>query len=548
MQVVTISQLISLAIAQLNCTVGDVAGNSDKIFAAASQAKAQGASLLITPELALTGYPPEDLLLREDFNQASETALLELAKKTKGITMLVGHPRVFEGACYNAASVLQDGKIIATYHKQALPNHTVFDELRYFKAGTAPLVFEHQGLKCGVLICADIWESNPAKLAKLAGAEILLTLNASPYHMDKQDSRHEVARQRVVETGLALVYTNLVGGQDELVFDGASFVLDRSGALVQQLPAFKDALSLVEIDTASGNKANPNPAQTTPALSIEASVYQALTLGLKDYVTKNQFKGVVLGLSGGIDSALTLALAVDALGADQVRVVMMPSEFTADISVSDAHLMADILGVRYSELPIDPLFNLFRETLSDDFAGLPFDTAEENLQARIRGMLLMALSNKFGSIVLTTGNKSEMAVGYSTLYGDMAGGFALLKDVPKTLVYRLSHYRNSISPVIPERIITRPPSAELRHDQKDQDNLPAYEILDAIMEAYVEHDASHRDILAMGYRAQDVNRVTSLIDRNEYKRRQSPIGVRITQRGFGKDRRYPITSKFLPQA
>ena len=548
MQVAIISQYMRLAIAQINCTVGDIAGNSDKIVAAASQAKAKGASLLITPELALTGYPPEDLLLREDFNQASDTALLELAKKTKSITVLVGHPRVFEGACYNAASVLQDGKVIATYHKQALPNHTVFDELRYFKAGTVPLVFEHHGVKCGVLICADIWEVNPAKLAKQAGAEVLLTLNASPYHMEKQDSRHEVARQRVLETGLALVYTNLVGGQDELVFDGASFVLDRSGALVQQLPAFEEALSLVEVDCASGNKANPNLAEITPTLSIEASVYQALTLGLKDYVSKNRFKGVVLGLSGGIDSALTLAVAVDALGSEQVRVVMMPSEFTADMSVSDAHLMADIVGVRYSELPIGPLFNLFRETLSDEFAGLSFDTTEENLQARIRGMLLMALSNKFGSIVLTTGNKSEMAVGYSTLYGDMAGGFALLKDVPKTLVYQLSNYRNSISSVIPERIITRPPSAELRHDQKDQDSLPAYEILDAIMEAYVEHDASHVDILAMGYRAQDVNRVTSLIDRNEYKRRQSPIGVRITQRGFGKDRRYPITSKFVPKA
>jgi len=548
MQVAAISQSMHLAIAQINCTVGDIAGNSEKIAIAASKAKAQGASLLITPELALTGYPPEDLLLREDFNQASETALLELAKKTQGIALLVGHPRVFEGACYNAASVLQNGKVIATYHKQALPNHTVFDELRYFKAGTAPLVFEHQGVKCGVLICADIWEANPAKLAREAGAEILLTLNASPYHMEKQDSRHEVARQRVLETGLALVYTNLVGGQDELVFDGASFVLDRSGAVVQQLPAFEEALSIVEINCVAGNKANPNSAQITPALSIAASVYQALTLGLKDYVTKNKFKGVVLGLSGGIDSALTLAVAVDALGAEQVRVVMMPSEFTADISVIDAHLMADMVGVRYSELPIGPLFDLFRETLSDEFASLPFDTTEENLQARIRGMLLMALSNKFGSMVLTTGNKSEMAVGYSTLYGDMAGGFALLKDVPKTLVYQLSNYRNSISPVIPERIITRPPSAELRHDQKDQDSLPPYEILDVIMEAYVEHDASHADILAMGYRAQDVNRVTSLIDRNEYKRRQSPIGVRITQRGFGRDRRYPITSKFVPKA
>jgi NAD+ synthetase len=346
-------------------------------------------------------------------------------------------------------------------------------------------VFDHQGLKCGVLICADVWESNPARLAKQAGAEILLALNASPYHMDKQDSRHAVARQRVFETGLALVYANLVGGQDELVFDGASFVLDSAGVLVQQLPAFEESVRTIEIDCSAGHHSNPLQAEISPTLSIEASVYQALTLGLKDYVFKNNFKGIVLGLSGGIDSALTLAVAVDALGADQVHVVMMPSEFTAEMSVTDAHLMAETLGVRYSQLPISSLFNLFRETLSEEFFGMPFDTTEENLQARIRGMLLMALSNKFGSIVLTTGNKSEMAVGYSTLYGDMAGGFALLKDIPKTLVYQLSNYRNSISPVIPERIITRPPSAELRHDQKDQDSLPAYEILDAIMEAYV---------------------------------------------------------------
>ena len=545
MQVEIISQPICLAIAQINCTVGDIAGNSNKILAAASKAKDAGASLLITPELALTGYPPEDLLLRDDFNHASQTALVDLAKKTQGITLLVGHPRMHEGACYNAASVIQDGKVLFTYHKHALPNHTVFDELRYFKPGIAPLVFEHYGVKCGVLICADVWEPNPARLAKKAGAEILLVLNASPFHIDKQDSRHEIVRQRVLETGLAVVYANLVGGQDELVFDGASFVLDRSGAVVQQLPAFEEALVFIEIDCAKNNKANPNLAIVSPSLSLEASIYEALKLGLKDYVNKNNFKGVVIGLSGGVDSALTLAIAVDALGSDQVRVVMMPSEFTAEMSVIDAHLMAKALGVQYSELPINALFNLFRETLSDEFFGLPFDTTEENLQARIRGMLLMALSNKFGSIVLTTGNKSEMAVGYSTLYGDMAGGFALLKDVPKTMVYQLSNYRNLISPVIPERILLRPPSAELRHDQKDQDSLPAYSILDGIMEAYVEHDASRADIIEMGYREQDVNRVTSLIDRNEYKRRQSPIGVRITQRGFGKDRRYPITTRFL---
>jgi NAD+ synthetase len=542
--VATINQGMKLAIAQMNFVVGDIAGNSAKILSAAEQAQQNGATLLLTPELSLTGYPPEDLLLREDFNAASQAVLLQLAQKIDGITVIVGHPHAYQGNCYNAASVLQDGKVLATYHKHALPNHSVFDELRYFSAGTEPLVFEHHGVKCGVLICADVWDSPPAILAKKAGAEVLLVLNASPYHLEKQDSRHQIARDRVAQTGLALVYCNLVGGQDELVFDGGSFVLDRSGELVQQLPAFEEALALVELDLAPSNYANVLPAEVAQPLSIEAAVYRALSLGLKDYVTKNNFKGVVLGLSGGIDSALTLAIAVDALGADQVRVVMMPSEFTAEISVSDAHLMAEMLGVRYSELPISALFNQFREALADEFAGLPFDTTEENLQARIRGMLLMALSNKFGSIVLTTGNKSEMAVGYSTLYGDMAGGFALLKDVPKTLVYRLAHYRNSLGVVIPQRIITRAPSAELRHDQKDQDSLPPYEVLDAIMEAYVEADASRADIIAQGYSKQDVERVTTLIDRNEYKRRQSPIGVRITQRGFGKDRRYPITSKF----
>ena len=544
MQAATTSAL-KIAIAQINCVVGDLSGNVAKILIAAEQAKQGGATLLLTPELSLTGYPPEDLLLREDFNEASQAALINLAKKIGSVTAIVGHPHLQDGHCYNAASVLQDGKIIATYHKHALPNHTVFDELRYFTAGIEPLVFEHQGVKCGVLICADVWDSPPAILAKKAGAEVLLVLNASPYHLEKQDSRHQVARDRIAQTGLALVYCNLVGGQDELVFDGSSFVLDRSGVLTQQLPAFEECLAFVDFDLSPRDRLNAFPAGIAKPLSTEAAVYRALCLGLKDYVHKNNFKGVVLGLSGGIDSALTLAVAVDALGADQVRVVMMPSEFTAEMSVSDAHLMAETLGVQYSELPISALFNQFRETLADEFAGLPFDTTEENLQARIRGMLLMALSNKFGSIVVTTGNKSEMAVGYSTLYGDMAGGFALLKDVPKTLVYKLAHYRNSLSPVIPERIITRAPSAELRHDQKDQDSLPPYEILDAIMELYVEQDASRADIVAKGYAKQDVDRVTTLIDRNEYKRRQSPIGVRITQRGFGKDRRYPITSKFV---
>ncbi|CAG0992344.1 NAD+ synthase (glutamine-hydrolysing) [Methylophilaceae bacterium] len=532
---------MKIAIAQINCTVGDLHGNCAKILQFAEQAKQAGASLLITPELALSGYPPEDLLLREDFNQACEAALKQLAADVAGISVLVGHPAMDmnDGSCFNAASLLEHGKIKATYHKHVLPNHSVFDEVRYFTSGTDPLVFSHEGIRFGVLICADVWEPEPAIKARKAGAQVLLALNASPFHIEKQSERYEVASRRVAETGLPLVYANLVGGQDELVFDGASFVLNSAGDLTQQLIEYEEALGIVEFQDT-----HPLPAEKIPNLSLEPSVYKALCLGLKDYVWKNRFPGVVLGLSGGIDSALTMAIAVDALGSAAVRAVMMPSEFTSDMSTQDAEQMARNLGVKYSELPIRSLYEHFRETLAPDFAGLPFDATEENLQARIRGMLLMALSNKFGSIVLTTGNKSEMAVGYSTLYGDMAGGFSLLKDVPKTLIYKLAGYRNAISPVIPQRIITRPPSAELRHGQTDQDSLPPYEVLDAIMEAYVEHDCSHQEIVGMGYREQDVSRVLNLIDRNEYKRRQAPVGVRITHRGFGKDRRYPITSKF----
>ena len=529
---------MKIAIAQINSLVGDLRGNRAKITDYARRAQLLGASLLITPELALSGYPPEDLLLRDDFNDACTNELTKLSLAVQEITLLVGHPHKVNGQIYNAASVLKNGKITATYHKHALPNYSVFDEERYFIAGTEPLIFEHLGTKFGVLICADVWETGPAQQAKEAGAEFLLALNASPYHIEKHNTRFEVLSERVKETSLAIVYANMVGGQDELVFDGTSFVLDCTGKITQQLPAFQESLSIVEIE-----HNRPTPVDPMPSLTLEASVYSALKLGLSDYVNKNGFPSVVLGLSGGIDSALTLAIAVDALGAKRVKVVMMPSEFTADISINDAQKMADLVGVEYSELPIGKLFELFRETLAPEFDDLPFDTAEENLQARIRGMLLMALSNKFGSIVLTTGNKSEMAVGYSTLYGDMAGGFSLLKDVPKTLVYKLAQYRNTISNIIPERIITRPPSAELRAGQTDQDSLPGYDILDAIMQAYVEEDLSRDDIINKGYRAEDVNRVTQLIDRNEYKRRQAAVGVRITQRGFGKDRRYPITCK-----
>lgn len=529
---------MKIALAQINCIVGDMTGNADKILDYANRAHAAGASLIVTPELALCGYPPEDLLFRDDFNAACKRALQKITDSLPNITLLIGHPQQKNGQLFNAASVIEHGEIIATYHKQTLPNYSVFDEQRYFDRGDTPLVFEHSGIKIGVIICADGWKSSPAIRAKQAGAEILLSLNASPYHMDKLQTRHEVFAKRVNETGLSVVYVNLVGGQDELVFDGGSFVLGNTGKVTQQLPNFVESLSFVEFVNHQ-----PLPRTLSPQLSLEATVYNALKLGLQDYVNKNGFPSVVLGLSGGIDSALTLAIAVDALGSERVKVVMMSSEFTANISVDDAIEMANLVGVQYSQIPIKDLYNLFCDTLAPEFGDLPFDTAEENLQARIRGMLLMALSNKFGSIVLTTGNKSEMAVGYSTLYGDMAGGFSLLKDVPKTLVYKLAEYRNTISPVIPTRIITRAPSAELRANQTDQDSLPAYETLDAIMQAYVEDDLSRTRIMQLGFSEKDVLRVTSLIDHNEYKRRQAPVGIRITQRGFGKDRRYPITAK-----
>ncbi|MDP1596838.1 MAG: NAD+ synthase [Methylotenera sp.] len=527
---------MKIAIAQINCIVGDIAGNAKKIIESVAEASAQGATLVVTPELSLCGYPPEDLLLRADFLSACAAALNRISAQLTGVTVIVGHPHQVDDECYNAASVLQNGKILATYHKHVLPNYGVFDEKRYFTSGRDALVFEHQGVNVGVLICADVWESSPALIAKSAGAQLLIALNASPFHMEKQSTRLKQLRQRVAETQLPFVYANLVGGQDELVFDGASFVLNAKGELTHELPAFEPALAYVEFE-----HGKPVPGSIVKPLAIEASVYSALKLGLADYVHKNGFPGVVLGLSGGIDSALTLAIAVDALGAENVHAVMMPSEFTADMSVNDAREMANILDVKYSEIAIKPLFDGYLTALTPQFGDLAFDATEENLQARIRGMLLMAISNKFGSIVVTTGNKSEMAVGYCTLYGDMAGGFALLKDVPKTLIYQLSNYRNALSRAIPERILTRPPSAELRANQLDQDSLPPYNVLDGIIEAYVEDDLSRDDIIAQGYLAQDVNRVITMIDRNEYKRRQSPVGVRITHKGFGKDRRHPIT-------
>ena len=530
---------MKLAVAQINCTVGDLAGNASRILDFAERAKQQGVSLLLTPELGLSGYSPEDLLLREGFYQACATALHELAHQVRGITVVVGHPHEVNGRRYNAASVLCDGQIIATYHKHELPNHSVFDERRYFDSGDSPCVFEVGGIKFGLNICGDIWEPLAAKRACEAGAAVLLVPNASPYHIDKHFTRYDVVRERISETGMSVVYANLVGGQDELVFDGASFAMNEHGELTHSFAAFEELLGVVEL---SDGKIMPGEKVGLPGR--EESIYRALCLGVQDYIGKNRFSGILLGLSGGIDSALTLAVAVDALGAGKVRAVMMPSPYTAQISLDDAQEMAAILGVRYDVFDIQPAFEAYLATLKEQFAGLPQDTTEENLQARIRGNLLMALSNKTGSLVLTTGNKSEMTVGYCTLYGDMAGGFAVLKDVSKTWVYRLANYRNSLSRVIPERIITRAPSAELRPNQIDQDSLPPYDILDGIMECYVECNMSIAEIVACGYAEMDVRRVVKLLRVNEYKRRQSPVGVRVTDRGFGKDWRLPITVRY----
>jgi len=530
---------LKIAIAQINATVGDFAGNAARILDFAGRAKAQGADLLLTPELVLCGYPPEDLLLREDFYVACERELDTLAAGLPGIAVLVGHPMTKDGCCFNAATLISNGVRVATYCKQRLPNYEVFDEERYFESGDTPCVVTINGVRCGINICADVWEAGAADRARESGAEVLLVLNASPYHIGKQVRRTEVLRERIAATGLPVIYANLVGGQDELVFDGGSFALDSHGEIRCRLPKFEEAL--VVVDFADGE---PQPGTIVAEKSVEAEVYQALVLGVRDYLGKNGFPGAIIGLSGGIDSALTLCIAVDALGADKVRAVMMPSPYTAEISLADSREMIRLLGVRYDEIAIEPAMQTFAGMLEKEFAGLPADTTEENLQARIRGMVLMALSNKSGSLVLTTGNKSEMAVGYCTLYGDMAGGFAVIKDIVKTLVYRISKWRNTVSYVIPERIITRPPSAELKPGQTDQDSLPPYEVLDAIVEAYMEHDISPREIIARGYAEADVRRVVHLLRISEYKRRQSPVGIRVTQRGFGKDWRYPITNHY----
>ena len=561
---------LKICVAQLNFTVGDMAGNAAKIIAAARTAYAQGVRLVLTPELSICGYPAEDLLLRPAFIRACDDAMATVAHELaglKGLYVVVGHPvggkngdgvrtkSVAIQRRYNAASVLCEGRKLETYAKRELPNYQVFDERRYFTPGQGVCVFQVEGMSVGLLICEDAWFDEPGQLAKEAGAQLLAVINASPFHVGKSGERIARMREGALHTGLPVVYAHHVGAQDEVVFDGASFVLHADGSLAGNAPSFVEDLFIFEAKMAVQAVEPAQPAieiiaPMQPARTIEADLWDALVLGVRDYITKNGFPSTLLGLSGGIDSALVLAIAVDALGKDKVRTVMMPSPYTADISWIDARDMAARMGVRYDEISIVPEFEAFKASLAGEFKGLAEDTTEENIQARIRGTLLMALSNKFGSIVLTTGNKSELATGYCTLYGDMAGGFAVIKDLAKTTVFKLARWRNANNPYntcanpIPERIITRPPSAELRADQKDQDSLPPYEVLDAILERYMENDQSIDEIVAAGFAKADVEKVTRLIKINEYKRRQAPVGIRVTHRSFGKDWRYPITSKF----
>ncbi|UVE18504.1 NAD+ synthase [Pseudomonas sp. LS44] len=536
------SQTLRVVMAQLNLRVGDVHGNVQRIIEAAQSARDQWqADVIVFPELALCGYPPEDLLLRSSMQRRIEQGLQRLKNEVSGIYMVVGYPWLEGELRYNACAAIADGEVLVTYYKQKLPNYRVFDEKRYFASGSDACVVDIKGIPVALTICEDIWFAEPMRQAQEAGAQLMLSLNASPFHLEKQREREEMLAERAVEGSMPIVYVNQVGGQDELVFDGGSCVMTVDGQVSQRAPAFTEGLYPVDFQCAEG-RVQPRPANCAALPELEASVYQALVVGVRDYVQKNGFKGVVLGLSGGIDSALTLAVAVDALGAERVEAVMMPFRYTAQISLEDAEAEARALNVTYRVLPIAPMVEAFLETLAPVFSGLGRDTTEENLQARCRGTTLMAISNKKGYLVLTTGNKSEMAVGYATLYGDMAGGFDVLKDVPKTLVFRLCEYRNSLGMVIPQRVIDRPPSAELAPDQKDEDSLPPYPVLDEILKLYVEYDLSANAIIAEGFDEDTVRRVLRLVDLNEYKRRQAAVGVRVTQRGFGRDRRYPITS------
>lgn len=537
-------QRLKIVAAQINVVVGDINNNTQLIIDAARHAiEEHHADIVVFPELVVSGYPPEDLLLRPGYIKRCHEAVDRICAENLPTCLILGYPALENGNRYNRVAVIQHGDITHTYDKQLLPNYTVFDEVRYFTPGDKPCVFEMNGINIGVIICEDTWFKAPSAQAKAYGAELIISPNASPYDRSKACARENMLRERTSEIHCPIIYTNLIGGQDELVFDGGSMVLNAKGERTHQGAYFKEDLMAIDI-VKNNNKVDVVATELPPRLSAQESLYSALVLGVKDYINKNNFPGALIGLSGGIDSALTLAMTVDAIGAERVHGVLMPSEYTAQMSNDDAVEEATTLNVKHDIIPIKSLYDEFKSSLQTQFADTQRDVTEENLQARVRGTLLMALSNKFGSIVLTTGNKSELAVGYATLYGDMAGGFSVLKDIPKTLVYKLAEYRNSISPVIPERVITRAPSAELSPDQTDQDTLPPYPLLDEILRQYIELDYDPTDIYSDSLPKEMVDRVILMVNRNEYKRRQAAVGIRTTTRAFGKDRRYPITSGY----
>jgi NAD+ synthase (glutamine-hydrolysing) len=538
------TKTVKIVLAQIDLAVGDVVANGQKIVACSEQARDQmGADLVVFPELSVCGYPPEDLLFHVGFRYAVESAVAEVRQNVRGIAVLLGFPEYEDDAIFNACAVFQDDEVLAHYRKQRLPNFSVFDEMRYFQRGKKASVFTLNGIRVGLNICEDIWSCEPTAASRRAGAECIIVINGSPYDMSSQENRESAARKRVAETQVPLLYANTVGGQDELVFDGGSFVLDATGDIQFRAPAFEEGLHSVEL-RATPSGVVPVPGKIDALLDTEASVYRALVTGTRDYIAKHKFPGVLLGLSGGIDSALVATIACDAIGADKVRTVMMPFRYTSTMSQEDALAQAGMLGCRYDVIPIEPMYTATLEQLAPIFGDGEADATEENIQARCRGLLLMAISNKTGRMLLTTGNKSEMAVGYATLYGDMAGGFAPIKDCTKSLVYRLARYRNTLDAVIPERVITRPPSAELRPNQKDSDSLPDYAVLDPILEAFIEDDMSVAEITARGFDRDVVLRTLEMVKRNEYKRRQAPPGIRISSRAFGRDWRYPITSGY----
>jgi NAD+ synthase (glutamine-hydrolysing) len=533
---------LKIALVQTDSLIGNISTNFSRIVEIITKLKnTLLVDLIVFPELMIAGYPPEDLLFRRDYIDQSNNTLFELANIAPNIGIVIGFPELSNGKLYNSAAVLSEGSILAIYRKQKLPNYGVFDEKRYFTAGEKPCVFEFKGQFLGLMICEDVWHSDIVQSTKEAGAEILLTLNASPFHAGKAQQREALICSHAKSTQLPIVYVNAVGGQDELVFDGASFVTNSEGEIVFRADEFVEQYAVVEFE--NGQPLNL-PCPDFQVQNETATIYKALVLGTRDYVRKNGFKGAILGLSGGIDSALVLALAVDALGAENVEVVSLPSKYTLGMSNDDAKIQAEIMGVNYHNIPIEPAVKAFTEMLATTFENTSADTTEENIQARCRGIVLMAMSNKQGKLLLTTGNKSEMSVGYATLYGDMCGGFAPIKDVPKLLVYELARYRNSISPVIPERVMTRPPSAELSPNQQDSDSLPPYEILDPILYRYIEKNQSSDEIIAAGFSIEDVTRTIRLVDGSEYKRRQSAVGIKISERAFGRNRRYPITSSY----